>query len=231
MELKDEIVVNAAIEDVWQAFNDPERVAPCLPGAQLTEIEGDELRGLVKVKVGPIKTNFKGAATFIEQNKDDWRIVIDGKGRDARSGNANALITAQLEELSATQTKLTVVTDLKLTGKIASFGGRSGVMEDVSGKLMQQFAANFEEMMAADVSAPVGDPAVEEPVSAEPPTGETAAAFGSAAKPTIRKFDMPEPEAVDLLDAAAAPVVKRVAPVLIGLLLIWLLRRIFGEND
>ena len=231
MELKDEIIVNAAIEDVWEAFNDPERVAPCLPGAQLTEIEGDELRGLVKVKVGPIKTNFKGAATFVEQNKDDWRIVIDGKGRDARSGNANALITAQLEELSATQTKLTVVTDLKLTGKIASFGGRSGVMEDVSGKLMQQFAANFEEMMAADVAPRVEEPAAKNPVSAEPPAGQTAVAFEPAAEPTIRKFDMPEPEAVDLLEAAAAPVVKRVAPVLVGLLLIWLLRRMFGGND
>ena len=219
MELKNDVIVNSSIEDVWEAFNDVERVAPCLPGAQLQEIEGDDIRGIVKVKVGPITAQYKGQATFIEQNKDAWKIVIEGKGRDARgSGDASALITAQLTEIDATSTKLDVTTDLALTGKVASFGGRSGVMEDVSSKLMGQFADNFEKMMEEAKAAPQPAAAVADE-SAE--SGETS---------KIRKVEMPEPEAVDLLEHAGAPVMKAIAPIAIAILVIWLLRRIFGGD-
>jgi carbon monoxide dehydrogenase subunit G len=216
MELKNDVVVNSSIQDVWEAFNDVERVAPCLPGAQLQEIEGDEMRGIVKVKVGPITAQYKGQAKFIEQNKDAWKIVIEGKGRDARgAGDASALITAQLTEIDAGSTKLDVTTDLALTGKVASFGGRSGVMEDVSSKLMGQFADNFEKMMEAAKTAPAA------------PAAEAADA---GEQPKIRKIEMPEPEAVDLLEHAGGPVMKALAPIAITILVIWLLRRIFGGN-
>ncbi len=219
MELKNDVIVNSSIEDVWEAFNDVERVAPCLPGAQLQEIEGDEMRGIVKVKVGPITAQYKGQATFIEQNKDAWKIVIEGKGRDARgAGDASALITAQLTEIDAASTKLDVTTDLALTGKVASFGGRSGVMEEVSSKLMGQFADNFEQMMEEAKSAPAAPAAA----------ADEGVEAGEA--PKIRKVEMPEPEAVDLLEHAGAPVMKAIAPIAIAILVIWLLRRIFGGS-
>ena len=177
------------------------------------------MRGIVKVKVGPITAQYKGQATFIEQNKDAWKIVIEGKGRDARgSGDASALITAQLTEIDATSTKLDVTTDLALTGKVASFGGRSGVMEDVSSRLMGQFADNFETMMDEAKTAP------QAPAAAADESAESGVA------PKIRKVEMPEPEAVDLLEHAGAPVMKAIAPIAVAILLIWLLRRIFGGN-
>ncbi|MDH3754855.1 MAG: SRPBCC family protein [Acidimicrobiia bacterium] len=214
MELKNDVVIKSPIEDVWDAFNDVERIAPCLPGAQLQEIEGDEHRGVVKVKVGPITAQYKGKAVFVEQNKDDWRVVIDGQGRDARgAGNASALITAQLEPIGDDSTRLSVTTDLKLTGKVASFGGRSGVMEEVSGKLMGQFAENFEAMMAE--SAAGG--------TVEPERVASAAQAGA-----VRRIDMPEPQAVDLLGTAGTPIVKRLAPIAAVLLVLWLLRRVLG---
>ena len=76
MELTNDIEVNASVEEVWAAFNDPERIAPCLPGAQLQEIEGEEMRGVVKVKVGPITAQYKGAAVYQERDKDAWKVVI-----------------------------------------------------------------------------------------------------------------------------------------------------------
>lgn len=228
MELSNDVVVNSPIEDVWEAFNDPERVAPCLPGAQLQEIEGAEMRGVVKVKVGPITAQYKGQATFVEQNKADWRIVIEGKGRDARgAGDATALITAELTEVAPGATKVDVTTDLSLTGKVASFGGRSGVMEDVSAKLMGQFAENFEQMMAdsSGADAAADSPAADDAVAGKEVTTSEAPAVDA---PKIRKIEMPEPEAVDLLDAAGAPVAKRIAPIAIAIVVIWLLRRILG---
>lgn len=222
MELKNDVVVNSPIEQVWDAFNDVERMAPCLPGAHLQEIEGDEMRGTVKVKVGPITAQYKGKATFIERNKDDWRVVIEGKGRDARGqGDASALITAQLTEVDPTSTKVEVTTDMNLTGKVASFGGRSGVMEDISSKLMGQFAENFEQMMSE--APPATGPA-------DASTGDDVVAddTGRAQAERVRKIEMPEPEAVDLVDVAGSTVVKKVAPVVAVLLVLWLLRRILG---
>ena len=128
-------------------LTDLERIAPCLPGAQLTEVEGDDYRGFVKVKVGPITAQFKGAANFVERNDQDHKAVLSGKGRDTRgAGNASALITAKLEAVSDSITRVNVDTDMKITGKFAQFG--RGVMADVSANLMDQFAQNLAEMLA-----------------------------------------------------------------------------------
>ena len=213
MELTNEVDVNSPVADVWTAFNDPERIAPCLPGAQLQEIDGEEFRGIVKVKIGPISAQYKGTATFVEQDESQHRVVIKGEGRDTRgAGNATALITARLEPIDEANTKVMVNTDLKLTGKVASFG-RSGVIEDVSANLMTQFAEKFETMM--DEAPATGAPApASEPVSSG-----------------ARQIDHPEAEAVDLLDAAGVPVAKRVAPIVGVILLIWLLRKILGGGS
>ena len=216
MELSNEIEVNAGVEEVWAAFNDPERIAPCLPGAQLQEIEGEEMRGVVKVKVGPITAQYKGAAVYQERDKDNWRIVIKGDGRGS-SGNASALITANLDPIADDKTKVNVDTDLTITGKVAQFG--RGAIADVSTKLMGQFADNLEALIE---EGPGEEAAAEEPAPAE-------AADEKPAEPTVRKIDSPEAEAVDLLDVAGTPLLQRIAlPVGVLFVLIVLRRMLRG---
>ena len=225
MELNNDFEVSAPIEKAWAVLTDVERIAPCLPGAQLQEVEGDEYRGIVKVKVGPITAQYKGAASFVEKDDINKKAVLKADGRDTRgAGNASAFITAQLTPVG-NRTKVEVRTDLTVTGKVAQFG--RGVMADISAKLMRQFADNLEKLLEDDLAVPETQSA---------PTGEssgddTAVAAPVTETPTLaqstgpRKIDMPEPKAVDLLDTAGAPVLKRLAPVLAVLLVLFLLRR------
>ncbi|MBJ7307582.1 MAG: SRPBCC family protein [Acidimicrobiia bacterium] len=199
----------------WKVLTDVERIAPCLPGAQLQEIEGNEYRGIVKVKVGPIQAQYKGKAIFLERDDVNFKAVLDASGRDTRGqGNASATITAQLEA-AGDKTHVTVTTDLTVTGKVAQFG--RGVLADVSAKILTQFVDNLEQtVLVDDVPTPVPDVAAE----AAPAAAEEA--------PTIRKIDQPEPEAIDLLQAGS-PILKRAVPVLgvaIGALIVYgLVRR------
>ena len=118
----------------WQVLTDLERIAPCMPGAQLQEVEGDEYRGIVKVKVGPITAQYKGVARIVAVTARRRRLVLRAEGRETRGqGNANALITANLGA-DGDGTDVTINTDLTVTGKVAQFG--RGVLADVSAKLL-----------------------------------------------------------------------------------------------
>src|SRR5690606_29361624 len=120
---------------------DLERIAPCLPGAQLQEVDGDDYIGTVKVKVGPITAHYAGKARFVERDEAGRRAVLSADGRDKRGqGNASATITATLTP-AGDRTEVRVVTDLSISGKVAQFG--RGVLADVSAKLMDQFVANL----------------------------------------------------------------------------------------
>jgi len=239
MELNHSFTVELGLEDAWTVLTDLERIAPCLPGAQLQEIEGDIYRGMVKVKVGPISASFKGQATFQERDDAQHRAVLKGEGRDTGGkGNASALITAQLESVSDGVTSCTVHTDLTITGKVAQFG--RGALADVSEKLLAQFTKNLSAMLAEQGAVPAaGDSAPEEaaptpaeaasPSETEPaPAGEdeTGATAAPAQEPTVRKIDAPANEPIDLLGTAGAPMLKRIAPVVaVVLVLVLLLRR------
>ena len=145
-QLTNEFTVNRPIEEAWPIITDVERIAPCLPGAQLQEVEGDTYRGVVKVKLGPISSQFKGDARIVEQDDDQHRAVLKASGRDTQGrGNASAEITAQAESLSPTSTRCVVTTDLHITGKVAQFG--RGILGDVSSKLMADFATNLNSML------------------------------------------------------------------------------------
>ncbi|MBM3684098.1 MAG: carbon monoxide dehydrogenase [Actinobacteria bacterium] len=200
MELNNEFEVDRPVAEAWAVLTDVERIAPCLPGAALEEIEGDEFRGSVKVKVGPITAQYKGKATFVEKDDAAFRAVLKAEGRDSRGqGNAAAMITAQLTDLGG-RTKVVVSTDLTVTGKVAQFG--RGVMADVSEKLLGQFVQNLE---AKVLSQPSPEPAA---APAEAPAADEAPAPGP------RKITQSEPvEAVNLLSATGTPVLKRLAPV------------------
>src|SRR6056297_2138715 len=242
MELNNDIEVNAPIDHVWDAFNDVERIAPCLPGAQLQEIEGEEHRGIVKVKVGPITAQYKGTAVFVERNHEDWKVVIKGDGRDTRgAGNASALITATLHPVSDDVTKIDVHTDLTITGKVAQFG--RGAIADVSSKLMSQFAENLEGLLdekpaddAAEAEAEAGaatanTDAADATVAAAVTDATVTAAAPAGTTSTVRKINAPEPEAVDLLDVAGTSMLKRIAVPAAVIVLLLILRRILSSDD
>jgi carbon monoxide dehydrogenase subunit G len=252
MEITDSFRVSTPLEDTWKVLLDIERIAPCLPGAQLQEIDGDEYRGVVKVKVGPITAQYKGRAILAEVDEANRRITIDAQGRDTRGqGNAKATILVAMAD-DAGGTRVDVTTDLSITGKVAQFG--RGVLADVSSKLMGQFVENLErdvlgaaggvdtgggvtEVVHGEVREAAG-PGAPPPAGGEVPLGAyeereaatlgpdgAAAASGVAAARSPRRVEHPEAEPVDLLGVAGAPAAKRLVPLGIGLVVLLLLWR------
>ena len=192
MKLENEFRVDVPVEEAWRVLLDVERIAPCMPGAQLQQVEGDEYRGIVKVKVGPITAQYKGVARITESDDTNHRAVIRAEGRDTRGqGNASATATAVLQP-DGDGTRVSIDSDVTITGKVAQFG--RGVIADVSAKLLDQFVACLER----DVLSSAGDP---------PASNEVAE------RGVSRTIDAPEAEPVDLLRTAGAPVLKRVVPV------------------
>ncbi len=168
MNLTNEITVPAPIEEAWDLMLDVERVAPCLPGASIEGSEGDEYKGSMKVKVGPIVSHFNGTLKIDEADEEARRAVMSAKARDSHGkGSAHATITSTLEPADQ-GTRVTVETDLRVTGPAASFG--RGVMQDVSAMLMTQFA----DCLATKLGR-------EEPAAAAAPeAAETSAAAAAA---------------------------------------------------
>ena len=151
MDFSESFSVDAALDDVWELMTDVERIAPCLPGAKLQEIDGEDYHGIVKVKVGPITSQYKGTARFEQVDEAEHKIVLSAQGRDTKgAGNASAKIGVSLKDDAAGDspaTQVMVDVHLDLKGKVAQFG--RGVLADVSGKLMAKFAENLSEMIAA----------------------------------------------------------------------------------
>ena len=229
-QLLNEFTVNRSVDHTWAVLTDVERIAPCMPGAQLQEIEGDVYRGVVKVKLGPISTAFKGQASFVERDDAAHRAVLKGEGRDTGGkGSADALITAQAEAVSAHVTKVVVSTELRVSGKVAQFG--RGIMGDVSEKLMAQFAHNLNTMLDAEGDTPEEAAAAAaeavhhaEEVAADA-AAHTGAAPAAAENPTVRTIQGPAAEPIELSDLAGGAMVKRLLPALGALLALFLIFR------
>ncbi|MFI5045592.1 MAG: SRPBCC family protein [Acidimicrobiia bacterium] len=220
MKIEDQFRVPVPVEQAWAVLLDVERIAPCMPGAQLQEIEGDEFRGIVKVKVGPITAQYKGAARITEADEAARRVVIVAEGRDTRGqGNASATVTATLAP-DGDGTVVSIDTDLNVTGKVAQFG--RGVMADVSSKLLAQFAESLQTTVLS------GEATAESIATTEAGRAATGTDAGSA--PTgepadgIRRIDAPEAEPVDLLGASSDAVMKRVVPVVLAIVALLTLR-------
>ena len=234
MELSNEFTVSASIDEAFAVLTDIEKIAPCLPGAQLTEVEGDEYRGTVKIKVGPITASFKGTASLIERDETAHRAVLKAQGRDTGGkGNANATITAVLEP-AGDGTHVKIDTDLNITGRVAQFG--RGALADVSQKLIGQFAERLEaEVLSGNGASseqaavqpdPADDPGEPVAAAAAATTAErTAAPAPAQDAPAVRRIDAPEAAPVDLLDTAGAPLAKRLVPAFVVALLAFVLLR------
>ena len=227
MELTNDFRVAVPPSTAWTVLTDVERIAPCMPGAQLQEIEGDEYRGVVKVKVGPITAQYKGKAMFLELDEAGHRAVLRAEGRDTRGqGNASATITATLVP-DGEGTHVTVQTDLTVTGKVAQFG--RGVMADVSAKLLGQFVECLESTVLEltgrrrglgrepERRGAAGDRRARgQPRRTPPPADVTHRPFGRSTGP--------RPSRSTSSKTAGAPVVKRVAPIVALVAIGWLLR-------
>lgn len=237
MEFVNEFTVPVGIDRAFEILTDLERVAPCLPGATLEEVDGEAYTGKVKVKVGPMAVTYRGTAELTEKDAQAKHAVIHAAGKEARgSGTASADVTADLVAEGEASTKVRVVTDLTVTGKPAQFG--RGVMEDVGTKLIDTFADRLAVMVQADETGAAEPgaaepeaglpPATEAPTADTPPAAEpdTPQAGGPVAAPVPepttagvgtgpRRIAPPaqEPEALDLMEIAGGAVTKRLAPV------------------
>lgn len=208
MLLTNEFVVPRPIDETWAVLTDIERIAPCLPGAQLTGVDGDEYQGKVKVKVGPMTAQFSGTAVFKEQDAAAHRAVIEAKGRDASGkGRASALVTAVLVAEGAA-TRVQVETDLNIAGPLAQMG--RSTIADISTRLLTQFVENLEQQLTAQDSAAAVEPAAD--VAAEPVADVPAAVEPVVSeKPAVRVIDAPEAAPVDLTSVAGTGTLLKLA--------------------
>jgi carbon monoxide dehydrogenase subunit G len=228
MKLENEFTVDVPIEDAWNVLLDLERVTPCLPGAALTEESGDEYKGEMKIRLGPVTQEYSGTVKIEEADEESHRAVLKANGKDARGqGTASATITSTLEDEGNGSTRVHVETDMQLTGRAAQFG--RGVQHEVAEKLLSQFAECLEnEIMGG------GDEEEPEPAAAAETEEESAdGAEEEEEQPRRRIIQQDqEVEPLDLGEASREAVIKRLkmaAPVVAGVaalvVVIWLVRR------
>ena len=244
MDLQHTFTVPIGIEEAWTAFNDLEGIAPCFPGAVITSVDGDDFTGTAKVKLGPIALMYSGKGEWVSRDNTAYRAVIEAMGKDKRgNGTASATISARLESQGPSLTTVVVDTDLRITGRPAQFG--RGVIQDVGGKILDQFATCLSTRMGQEdepdavelvVAAPVAaEPVVAEPVVAEPVVAEPVMAAPVVTAPAPPRPAAPKPvqayEPLDLdLGGVVGPVLlKRYGPTaaacLLTAVITWLVAR------
>ena len=205
MELEHSFTVQADIDTAWNTLLDVERIAMCMPGATLLNVEGDTFNGQVKIKLGPITMVFGGTASFVEKDFANHKLVINASGSETKgTSTAQAIVTTQLVAQSPTLTRVDVNTDLAITGKPAQFG--RGVMSDVAGRIIGQFADNLEGVVAAGSG--------------------TASSAQDSASPTPVSTPAPVADAIDIMQMGGSAVAKKLIPVAIVILVIvagWLI--------
>ncbi len=200
VELEHSFTVPSDIETAWSTLLDVERIALCMPGATLTSVEGDTFKGQVKIKLGPVTMVYGGVASFTEKDQANHRAVIAASGSETKgTSTAQANVITQLVVESEQVTRVDVTTDLAITGKPAQFG--RGVMQDVAGRIIGQFAGNLEQLISA------GSPSEASSKS----TSSTSDQPAVVAPTPIKAAD-----AINIGAVAGAPVLKRLIPIVIG---------------
>jgi uncharacterized protein len=244
MEMDHSFTVPVPPSQAWDVLLDVERIAPCMPGATVEEFDGEVVTGRIKVKVGPVSLTYRGTAKFTERDPDARVIVLEASGKETRgAGTASATVRASLEPESEGQaTKATMHTTMNVTGRPAQFG--RGVMVEVGGKLVEQFARNLAQMITGDGAATDGGAAAASaaggPASAgngggtNTATATAEAGTGSAEPETVvpvATTAAPPPaqqddDSLDLIRLVGPALLKRVVPVVIILAGLALLARL-----
>jgi carbon monoxide dehydrogenase subunit G len=248
MELEHEFTIPVPVDRAWPVLLDVERVAPCMPGATLDSVDGDAFTGRLKVKVGPITVTYKGDARITNKDADEHAVTMEASGKEARgTGTAAATVEAQLHA-EGDNTRVTVKTNFNVTGKPAQFG--RGVMSDVGGKLIDKFAERLEAQLSggddpageSGAASGNGQAAVPAGASASATTTESVPSpreggtepqpsGASAPRPTpMRPVVAPDDDAIDLLDVAGMPMLKRLVPVAAGVLVLGVLFRVLRRR-
>jgi len=229
VELEHRFEVPVGVEKAWTSLLDIEQVGSCFPGATLETVEGDEFSGSVKIKLGPIRMTYKGTAKIVEKDETRHRARIEATGNAGGSTSTAAMmVTATATGLAPNRTAVDLVTTLSLTGRPAQFG--RGVMVDVGNKLIGQFADCVSNKLAGRTSggAELIDVVNPDEVAADyvAPPEPLAAASGASAGTAAGNA----PAELNLLSATATPIRKRVVPIVLGIVAIFLLRKIFKKH-
>ena len=233
MQLENTFIVPVPVEDAWRVLLDVEQIAPCMPGATVESIDGDNVAGRVKVKLGPMAITYRGTITFLERDESAHRAVLSASASETRGGGtASATITAVMRDLGG-ETEVSVQTDLNVTGKPAQFG--RGVLADVSENIIRQFAAALArqiEIGDVDVNPSKCGPEDAASVSKNEDLGAAAEPSVTSPKPSpirVGRGTRPSADAIDLLGTAGSPLAKRAGPLLaslaVGCLIGWLIGR------
>jgi carbon monoxide dehydrogenase subunit G len=259
IELDNSFTVPVPPEQAWDVLLDVETIAPCMPGASVLSVEGDEIQGQVKVKLGPLSLTYKGTAKFTEKDQESHTIAIEASGKETRgAGTASANVTATLKPGdTGAETVVSIHTSLNVTGRPAQFG--RSLLPEVSGKLIQQFATNLEAMITADTTTAdtateeTAEPATDEapaPETGEEPAGATVKAAAesatavsapAAAKPTAPALKRPaapvvkQEESLNAFKFVVVPILKRLIPVAAvgaaGTAIVVVFRRLRGKKS
>lgn len=188
MQLKNEFEIDADLDQTWNLLTDLERIMPCMPGAALDGIEGDNYLGNVKIKVGPIGAHFRGTARFAQKDDATYSAVIAASGKDPKGqAAANAQVHARLEPVTDTRTRVLIDTDLEISGRMAQFG--RGAIADVSNRLIGQFVTNISGLLNAP--APSVNGAAPAPGTAPAAPTAAGAAQGADVGMDVMSFVLP----------------------------------------
>jgi carbon monoxide dehydrogenase subunit G len=212
MRFENEIEVGSPPEELFAFLTDVERVAPCLPGASIDGRDGDDYRGSMKVKVGPITGTYKGTLRFLEQDKDKLHAVMSARAAEVNGqGDAEAKITTQIEQSGDESSRIRMETDLQVRGRVAQFG--RGAMEKISQRMFEEFARNLERELSGGASAGRTEEPADggAPGAEQPARGREERTASQAVEPSRAAGGG---EALDAMSLFAGPALKRVLPVL-----------------
>src|SRR5579863_9691644 len=232
MELDNSFTVPVPPEQAWDVLLDVKRIAPCMPGATVDEVDGDVINGHIKVKVGPVSLTYRGTATFTERDPDARVVVLEASGKETRgAGTASATVRATLKpDASGDSTLVTMHTTMNVTGRPAQFG--RGVMVEVGGKLVDQFAANLAVLLGEEGAADAGTAAADASTAAGTSADGAQSADGTAtataaqqdgagpsaggtvtAAPPAPPAPAEKQDSINLVRLVGPAILKRVVPV------------------
>ena len=226
IELDNSFTVPVPPEQAWDVLLDVERIAPCMPGASVTSVDGDQVEGQVKVKLGPLSLTYKGTAKFTDKDQANHKIAIEATGKETRgAGTASANVQATLTPGEAAGSTLVAIhTSLNVTGRPAQFG--RSLLPEVSGKLIAQFASNLEALISADSATAEAADTPEGTGTAEDSSGEAASVAAKPAAPVIK-----QEESLNAFKFVVVPLLKRVIPVAaMGAAIAIVIRKLTGKK-